>query len=271
MIPVTDSLVKSDPAPEDVVGPIPYRMAFTGGWIDQPFMSKLNPAPPGSMVVVGVEPLFRFMDRCGMATSTREVAQKLWPGGLPPRAPEQLMRELYNAENADKAEPSGSQDMAGLLYPGVSRLDFDAAYEGGFFPAHIESNRDPAVGNWLENVIHLLPVAQRPNGYSPLGEKNLDPDWIQRLSQSGKDCFNAITARNLQALGASMNACMQCWAVLLPQVLRHPAIATDLAGILRYYQARYPGAMYSGCGGGYLYIVSEDPVPGTFQVKVRLS
>jgi hypothetical protein len=27
--------------------------------------------------------------------------------------------------------------------------------------------------------------------------------------------------------------------------------------------------MYSGCGGGYLYVVSEEPVPGGFKVKVR--
>jgi hypothetical protein len=29
--------------------------------------------------------------------------------------------------------------------------------------------------------------------------------------------------------------------------------------------------MYSGCGGGYLYVVSKDPVPGAFHVKVRTS
>ena len=28
--------------------------------------------------------------------------------------------------------------------------------------------------------------------------------------------------------------------------------------------------MYSGCGGGYLYVVSEEPVPGAFHVKVRI-
>jgi hypothetical protein len=27
--------------------------------------------------------------------------------------------------------------------------------------------------------------------------------------------------------------------------------------------------MYSGCGGGYLIIVSEKPVPGAFKVNVR--
>jgi hypothetical protein len=41
--------------------------------------------------------------------------------------------------------------------------------------------------------------------------------------------------------------------------------------LLGYYQDRYAGAMYSGCGGGYLYVVSEEPVPGAFQVKIRIS
>jgi hypothetical protein len=29
--------------------------------------------------------------------------------------------------------------------------------------------------------------------------------------------------------------------------------------------------MYSGCGGGYLLVVSKEPVPGAFTVKVRLA
>jgi len=53
--------------------------------------------------------------------------------------------------------------------------------------------------------------------------------------------------------------------------VRHPALTADLQGILAYYQSRYQGAMYSGCGGGYLYVVSERPVPGAFQVKVRIA
>ena len=193
-----------------LIGKIPNRLALAGGWIDQPFMSKLNPSPPGSMVVVGVEPTFRFMDRCGIATSTREVARKLWNETLPDGDPPKLVRELYAAENDGKPEPSGSQDMAGLIYPGISRLDYDFRHERGYFPANIESNNDPGVAHWLEGVIHILPVAQRPEGYGPLGEKHLDPGWIQRLGQSGKQCFAAIVAKNVEALGASMNECMTC-------------------------------------------------------------
>lgn len=253
----------------EVIGKIPYRMALAGGWIDQPFASRLNPEPPGSMVVVSLHPAFRFMDRCGMGTSTRKVAANLWEGGIPEGNPADLVRQLYLAENQGKSEPSGSQDMAGLIYPGINRLDYDFEHEGGYFPMHVESCNDLDVARWLESVIYMLPVNQRPDGYNPLGEKNLDPGWIRRLGQSGKDCFAAILARNLDALGESMNECMRCWEAILPHTVRHSTITVDLKGILDYYQRRYAGAMYSGCGGGYLYVVSTEPVPGAFQVKIR--
>jgi hypothetical protein len=253
-----------------VIGRIPYRMALAGGWIDQPFVSRHNPSPPGSMVVVSLQPTFHIMDRAGFATSTREVARKLWNDRLPTGDPAQLMRELYEVENRGKTEPSGSQDMAGMIYPGVSRLDYDIAHAGGIFPVHIESNTDSAVARWLEAVIQILPIAPRPEGYDPLDEKHLDPEWIRRLGQSGRQCFDAIANRDLHALGQSMNECMKCWEAILPYTVRHPAIVPDLMAMLNYYQSRYPGAMYSGCGGGYLFVASDDPVPGAFRVSVRL-
>jgi hypothetical protein len=67
----------SQPDITDVIGKIPYRMALAGGWIDQPFVSRLNPSPPGSMVVVSLQPTFRYMDRCGLGTSTRRAALQL--------------------------------------------------------------------------------------------------------------------------------------------------------------------------------------------------
>ena len=255
----------------DVVGGLPYRMAFAGGWIDQPFVSRLDPAPPGSMVVVGLEPSLRYMDRCGMATSTRRVAARLWGNSLPRRDAALLVRELYEEENRNLPEPSGSQDMVGLVYPGVSRLDFAADHEGGIFPAHIERCTDTRVGRWLEEHLWMVPVSQRPEGYTPLATKNLEPKWIRRLGQSGKDCYAAIVAMDLAGFGRSMNECMRCWEEILPATVRHPSITVDLAGVLECYQGISAGAMYSGCGGGYLYVASREPVPGGFRVKVRMA
>ena len=253
-----------------LLGAIPNRLQLAGGWIDQPFISKHNPKPPGSMVVVQIEPYFRPMDRSGIASGTRAIAIKLWNGKLPNRPLDELVRELYEAENQGKAEPSGSQDMIGLIYPGVNRLDYDFNVRGGVFTSHIESCNSPKVARWLSRVLHLIPIEPRPDGYNPLGEKNLDPKWVARLGQSGKDCYDAIVRMDAKALGASLNLNMKCWETLLPHVVRHPLLRVDLMPILHAYQKQYLGAMYSGCGGGYLIIVSPKPVTGAFQVNVRV-
>lgn len=255
----------------NAIGGIPNRLALAGGWIDQPFVSRHNPAPPGSMVVVSLEPTFRVMDRAGCASGTRAVATKLWNGRIPPRPAATLVRELYKAENRGKPSPSGSQDMIGLIYPGISRLDYDYSSSGGVFPSEIESVNDARIARWLEKVLYLLAIEPRPEGYNPLGEKNLDPKWIRRLGGTGKECFEAIRRRDLQGLGDSMNQCMVCWERILPHTVSHPALKVDLKAILRAYQRQYPGAMYSGCGGGYLFVVSDKPVPGGLQIQVRLS
>ncbi|HSV72980.1 MAG TPA: hypothetical protein VLH79_04410 [Chthonomonadales bacterium] len=252
-----------------VIGAVPYRLALAGGWIDQPFVSRRNPEPPGSMVVVNLRPCLRYMDRAGLAAGTRRIARALWDGAVPAGEPSALVRELYAAENTGKAEPSGSQDMIGLIYPGISRLDYRADHESGLFPAHIETENRPAVVAWLEGVLHLLPICARPDGYNPLGEKRLDPAWIARLGRTGRECFDAIQARDVTALGASLNACMQCWQVILPHTVHHPTLTVDLKALLSAYQAEYPGAMYSGCGGGYLIVASEQPVPGALRIRVR--
>ena len=255
----------------DILGKIQYRIALAGGWIDQPFMSKLNPSPPGSMVVAAVEPQFRWMDRAGICGSTRSIALELWGGDVPDEDPEKLVRILYEAENKDNPEPSGSQDMIGIVYPGISRLDYDYEHEGGYFTKHVESCNDPEVARWLESNLYVLAVNTRPDGYNPLGRKNLTPEWVERLGQSGKDCYDTILSKDLQGLGQAMNDCMKAWHTLLPDILEHPTLHPDIIPLLEYYQSRYAGAMYSGCGGGYLFVASDEPVPGGFQVKIKVA
>ena len=262
---------KTKPQITDVIGKIQYRLALAGGWIDQPYVSKHNPSPPGSMVVAAVESQFHFMDRCGICSSTRSIALKLWGKGIPKNEdPAKLVRRLYETENKGRPYPSGSQDMVGLIYSGINRLDYDYNYEGGVYPAHIESCNDPEIAEWLGSVINILPLMPRPIGYRPLGQQNFDPRWVRRLGQSGKDCFDAILRMDVKDLGETLTENMRCWEAILPDTLRHPILEVDLMRFLNYYQKRYAGAMASGCGGGYIYVVSDEPVPGAFHAKIRI-
>ena len=248
---------------------IPNRLQLAGGWIDQPFVSRQNPKPPGSMVVVQIEPNFRPMCRSGIASSTRIVAMEIWKVKLPNRPPAELVRELYHAENTYKSEPSGSQDMIGLVYPGVNRLDYDVTFDGGVFPKHIELCNSPKVARWLEKVLHLIPVELLLEGYNPLVKKNLDPRWIARLGQSGKDCYDAIVKMDAKALGRGVNLGLKCWDTLLPLSMRGGVLAVDLMDLATAYQKQYLGATFSGPGGGDPIVISEEPVPGAFKVNIR--
>ena len=254
----------------DLLGKIPHRVAFAGGWIDLPFCSEHDPKPPGSMVVAQVETEFAWMPRSGICSSTRDIAMDIWNGEIPKdKTKEELVEELFWAENKDKKDPSGVQDMVGLIYPGISRLDFDFKANGGSFPTHIETCNDPKVAQWLSDVLYVVTIQPRPDGYYPLDIKNLDPDWIRRLGQSGTDCFDGIVAMDIEKTGQSFNECMLCWEAIMPGIVRHHTIKRDLLRELKFYQDNYPGAMFSGCGGGYFYVLSDTPVPGGFQVKVR--
>jgi len=200
----------------------------------------------------------------------QKVAMRLWPEGLPDSPSDELVRLLYEEENRGRSEPSGSQDMIGLIYPGISRLDYDIGHEGGVFPVHIESCLNPAVCSWLEQVLHILPIAPRPEGYDTLGDQRVSSDWVRRLGQSGADCYDAILARDVRALGASVNECTRCWEAMLPRSFVHPVLTADWPGLLERYRSEYEGAMASASGGGYLFVVTERDVPGSFSPSIRL-
>ena len=121
----------------------------------------------------------------------------------------------------------------------------------------------------MEKVLRLIPVDSRPEGYNPLAKKNLDPRWIARLGQSGKDCYDAIVKMDAKALGRGVNLGLKCWDTLLSLSMRGGVLAVDLMDLATAYQKQYLSATYSGPGGGYLIVISEEPVPGAFKVNIR--
>ena len=92
---------------------------------------------------------------------------------------------------------------------------------------------------------------------------------VETFTKIENEWAQADKTMDANALGASFNLNMKCWETLLPHVVRHPRLRVDLASILRAYQRGYPGAMYSGCGGGYLMVVSVEAVPGALSVNIR--
>ncbi|HBL77074.1 MAG: hypothetical protein A2W90_19115 [Bacteroidetes bacterium GWF2_42_66] len=237
----------------------PYRVCIAGGWIDQPWVSEVH---PGSVVVVQIWPTIDFNDRSGMATSSRRVALELWGGKIPEGNPVRNAQLLFGAENPPGSKYiSGSQDHLGILVPGVSRLD----YNGSYWPSNIENTLDQETCEWLSKVLHLVPLSPRPSGYDPLLVQHLEKKLVKELGDAGRKCYEGILARDVQLLGESMSDTFYAWRKILPHTV--PDWVLEEMG--SKYIGKYPGAITSGCGGGYAVVASEKPVEGAIQIKVR--
>ncbi len=235
-----------------------YRICLAGGWMDQPWVSKIH---PGSVVVVNIYPTIKFNDRSGMGTSSRKTATELWGTVLPNIDPVKRAKLIFGAENPP-GNPyiSGSQDQIGLSVPGVSRL----YYNGQFWPETIDNNVSEEIANWLEEVIHMIPLQPRPQGYNPLMEKNLSPEIIKALGLAGDLCYNSILNKDLEGFGRSLTNTVKAWQKMLPYTVNEHIIKE-----LEKYKD-HPGAIFSGSGGGYIVVASDQKIEGALKVKVRI-
>jgi cytidyltransferase-like protein len=237
----------------------PYRLCLAGGWIDQPWVSKIH---PGSVVVAQIWPTMEFNDRSGLATSSRKTGIQIWGDRYPGGDHEVNAKLLFGAENPPgKMYVSGSQDHIGLLYPGINRL----WYRGGYWPEKIESTTAKDVCDWLSGVLHLIPLEPRPDGYDPLKIMHLEKPLIRSLGRAGDQCWEAILGKDIKGLGKSLTDTLLSWQKLLP--------LTVPAGVMKEMETKYlrdyPGAITSGSGGGYVIVVSEKEVEGAIKIRVR--
>lgn len=237
----------------------PYRVCLAGGWMDQPWVSGIH---QGSVVVAQIWPTLDFNDRSGMATSSRKVGIELWGDRYPEGNPVRNAQLLFGAENPPGSEYiSGTQDHIGLLVPGISRLD----YNGKFWPNHIETIQDADICEWLSKVLHLVPLQPRPEGYNPISEKKLTKRGVEKLGESGYNCFEAIRKKDVKLLGESMKETFLCWSEMLPCTV--PGLVME--EMKTNYFSKYSGAITSGSGGGYVIFPSEEKIEGTIKVKIR--
>jgi len=237
----------------------PYRLCLAGGWIDQPWVSKIY---PGSVVVAQIWPTMDFNDRSGLATSSRKVGISLWGDRYPDGDPEENAKLLFGAENPPwKKYFSGSQDHIGLLFPGINRLMFD----GGYWPYKVESNVEKDTCDWLSEVLYLVPLEPRPQGYDPLKTMNLEKQFVKELGEAGDLCWESIIKKDIAGFGKALKDTLLSWKKILPLTVPDWVIEEMESKYFPYY----PGAVTSGSGGGYVIVVSDKAVPGAVRIKVR--
>jgi len=238
---------------------IPYRLDLAGGWLDQPFVSKHG---AGAVLTISLEPVMEFNERSGMASSSRRRAIELWQTDLPEGDRETLAKTLFAFENPPGTQIfAGSQDAIGIVFPGLNRID----YCGEYWPKKITSRHDEKILAWIERHLYLVPLGPRPSGFDVFKGRSITPAKVRALAVAADGCWNAIQKMNLTEFGHQFRASYEAQIAMFPQ-MSNPGIKE----MIREYGKTSLGWKLSGAGGGgYLVLVSRQPVPGAIQLKIR--
>lgn len=238
---------------------IPYRLDLAGGWLDQPFVSRHG---AGSVLTISLEPVMEFNERSGMASSSRRRAIELWQTNLPAGDRELLAKTLFAFENSPGTQIfAGSQDAIGIVFPGLNRLD----YSGQYWPEKITSQHNENVLAWIEHHLYLVPLGPRPANFDVFAGQDIGPVKVRRLAAAADGCWQAIQKMDLQEFGRQFRASYEAQIAMFPHMTT-PAIKE----MIQAYGEKSLGWKLSGAGGGgYLVLVSQEPVAGAMQLKIR--
>ncbi len=242
-----------------VTSRLPYRLDLAGTWIDQPYVSKFH---PGWAITISLEPVIDFNERCGMSTSTRNAAAKLWPHELPAMHSEKLAELIFRYENEPgRGEISGAQDAIGICMPGLNRH----YYNNHYWPEKIESIHDEDILLWLEEHISLVLLWPRPQGLNLLKETYINEENVQALAKAADLAWEGILKKDLsqfvQGYKDSFNAQINMFPAMAPK---------EVLDVIESYKDKALAWKLAGAGGGgYMALISEKPIENSIRIKIR--
>jgi glycerol-3-phosphate cytidylyltransferase-like family protein len=238
---------------------LPYRLDLAGTWIDQPYVSKYH---PGWAITISLEPTIDFNERCGMATSTRNAAAKLWPYELPTMHPERLAQLLFHYENEPgRTEISGAQDSIGMCMPALNRHYYDNTY----WPSAIETVSDEKILTWLEDRIYLVLLWPRPAGTNLLKETHINKENVRKLTEAADISWEGILKQDLQQFAEGAKQSFEAQVRMFPAML-----PPEVQSAIEPYKEKALAWKLAGAGGGgYLALFSEKPVQNAIKIKIR--
>lgn len=244
----------------EVSSQLPFRLDLAGTWIDQPYVSQYA---PGWAITISVEPTIEFDERCGMSTSTRNAAKKIWPYHLPDYHPEQLAKLLFCFENEPNKKDivSGAQDAIGICMPGLNRH----YYNNNYWPEKIESCHDESILSWLEEHLCMVMMFPRSSGLSVIQGSQLNKENVEALTSAAEKCWDAIMRKNLSDFSKYFRASFEAQIKLFPRMMNEGVSEY----IKKYQNQALAWKMPGAGGGGYLAMVCEKPIEGSIRLKIR--
>lgn len=235
---------------------MPFRLDLAGGWLDQPIINQIGGV--SVVTVVSIEPDSRFKERCGLGSSTRNVACDLWRKRPRDVEYDTRFKQLYSTELLINKD-AGSQDAVGIVYPGISMIE----YEKSRWPIRVQSIQDEGMFRMIEQHIVLIPLAQREFDYDPMKGADITTQKAFHLQH----CANmfALALNDGMAIAERMTDCFKAQVDIFPAMLEN-----GVAEAVEKHGKQSAGYKITGAGGGgYLMCYDYQGFGAAIDIHVR--
>ena len=124
---------------------------------------------------------------------------------------------------------------------------------------------DGSLLSFVENILQLVPLSPRTEGFDVLADTNINPKNAKKLADAAEEHWNAILNQDPIAFGRTLRKSFEAQVAMFPHMLNK-----EIQSLIDKYSDIALGWKLSGAGGGgYLILAAVQPIPGTMRVTVR--
>jgi len=147
--------------------------------------------------------------------------------------------------------------------PGINRFYYD---RGEYWPSHFDTITDPETIGWLEERLYMVTLWPRPEGFDVLSETYINDENVKSLATAADLAWEGLTNKDMDRFSEGFLDSFRSQVRMFPKML-----TPEIERIIRQYHGKARAWKLSGAGGGgYLVLVSEEEIPNSFKVKIRL-
>ena len=157
---------------------------------------------------------------------------------------------------------SGSQDAIGIVFPGLNRLDYA---KGEYWPEKITTVNNPEILDWVEDHLWFITLPPREGNFNVLDKTNISNEGAQALAKAADEVWDAIHAMDIRRFGKAFKASFDAQVAMFPLMK-----SKTVRDTIEMYKDKALGWKLAGAGGGgYLVLVSEEPVENAIRIRIR--
>ena len=157
---------------------------------------------------------------------------------------------------------SGSQDAIGIVFPGLNRLDYA---RGEYWPEKITTVDDPVVLDWIEQHLWFITLPPREGNFNVLDKTDISTEKAMALAKAADEVWDAVQAKDTQKSGKAFKASFDAQVAMFPLMK-----SNTVSDTIELYKHKALGWKLAGAGGGgYLVLVSENPIENAIRIRIR--